>query len=322
MSDENAMAPADHQGVLHEEPASRPMLPFNLSHVLPPMLVGGSGAYNINACLFAFQQQRMMQYMVADAHLPFVAIPQALRPEDPSYTLRTGAAAAHAPYSTGSDSHPLLMNHMLWQNDSSVPDGGRETRDFAGREVLGGGLTSTQEQTTRNDTAENDLSESLLSILETQEQTAWNDAAENHLSESLLSILEASDHPRFTEEHEALEQAAMTDEERAAALSDLFGKQCAVDAHQKKRARRDLDKDAIIFLVNQMRLEIERIPLDRKRALDEAQLKCHANEFSDARLERFLRCEGMNAKVCIEMCMRIISDNKNSGWPTLRFCIC
>ena len=50
-----------------------------------------------------------------------------------------------------------------------------------------------------------------------------------------------------------------------------------------------------------MRLELERIPKDRKRALVEAQTKCHADEFSDARQERFLRCEGMNAKVRLEL---------------------
>jgi hypothetical protein len=44
-------------------------------------------------------------------------------------------------------------------------------------------------------------------------------------------------------------------------------------------------------------MEIGQIPEDRKQALLEAQTKCHADEFSDARLERFLRCEGMDVKV-------------------------
>jgi hypothetical protein len=89
----------------------------------------------------------------------------------------------------------------------------------------------------------------------------------------------------------------MTDEEKAAALADLFGRCCAVSTHKSKRAKLDLDRNSIDFLVNQMRLELSRIPNDRKQALVEAQTKCGEDEFSDARLERFLRCEGMNVKV-------------------------
>jgi hypothetical protein len=121
-------------------------------------------------------------------------------------------------------------------------------------------------------------------------------ASEAELSEYLLSLL-TLDRPMITEEQMELERALMTDEERAVALSDMFGKQCAVDEHQSKRAKKDLDKNSIEFLVKMMRVEIGRIPEDRKRALVEAQTKCRADEFSDARLERFLRCEGMNVKV-------------------------
>jgi hypothetical protein len=103
----------------------------------------------------------------------------------------------------------------------------------------------------------------------------------------------------ITEEQLELEQAAMTDEERVETLMDLFGKQCAIDTHQNKRAKKDLDKNSIAFLVLQMRLEVERIPEDGKQALLEAQTRCRGEEFSDARLERFLRCEGMNTKVSL-----------------------
>ena len=86
----------------------------------------------------------------------------------------------------------------------------------------------------------------------------------------------------------------MTDEERAKVLSDLFGKYCSM--HQSKRAR-DLDADSIAFLVKQMRVEIERVPDNKKQALVEAQRVCGAEEFSDARLERFLRCVDMDVQV-------------------------
>jgi hypothetical protein len=121
-------------------------------------------------------------------------------------------------------------------------------------------------------------------------------ASEGDLSSYLLSLL-ISDRPMITEQQLEIERAAMTDEERVATLTDLFGKQCAVDAHRSKKARLDLDTNSVGYLVNQMRLEIERIPEDSKRALLEAQTKSRADEFSDARLEQFLRCEGMNVNV-------------------------
>jgi len=94
----------------------------------------------------------------------------------------------------------------------------------------------------------------------------------------------------------------MTDKERAAALSDVFGEMCTVGTHpEKKRARRDLDGDSIQFLARQMRLELDGIPNDKKQALLEAQLKCHPDEFSDGRIVTFLRCEGMNTKVRLSL---------------------
>jgi hypothetical protein len=119
-------------------------------------------------------------------------------------------------------------------------------------------------------------------------------ASPEDVSELLLSFLEESDRPRFTDEQEEMERATMTDEERVAALSDQFGKQVKISTHQSKRAKRDLDPKDIEFLVNQMKLEIELIPGDMKLALLEAQSKCHVGEFSNERLEHFLRCEGMN----------------------------
>jgi hypothetical protein len=125
-------------------------------------------------------------------------------------------------------------------------------------------------------------------------------SASNDMSELMLSLL-LSDTPRFTEEQVEMERAMQTDEERAEALSDLFGKQCEVNIHRSKRARQDLDQMSIAFLVDQMRLEIERIPQECRRALLEAQTKCCAYEFSNARLEQFLRYGGMNVKVRLDI---------------------
>ena len=40
-----------------------------------------------------------------------------------------------------------------------------------------------------------------------------------------------------------------------------------------------------------------RLPAEEKEALVEAQRKCRPEEFSDARLTKFLLCDGMNAQV-------------------------
>jgi hypothetical protein len=46
-----------------------------------------------------------------------------------------------------------------------------------------------------------------------------------------------------------------------------------------------------------MLLEVEAIPITNKLALLEALSKGQKEHFSYERLEKFLRCEGMNAKV-------------------------
>jgi hypothetical protein len=124
-----------------------------------------------------------------------------------------------------------------------------------------------------------------------------NTLLNDEVADFLLSTIEQPGRPKFTEQQEAMERATMTDEDRAAALCDLFGKSCSMSIHGGKKPKRDLDPESIDFLVKQMRLEIERIPLERKQALMEALQKCRADEFSDARLERFLRCDGMNVKL-------------------------
>ena len=92
----------------------------------------------------------------------------------------------------------------------------------------------------------------------------------------------------MTEEQVELKQAMMMDKEKAETLTDLFGKWCAIDTHNSKRARKDLERMGNEFLVWQLRHELNQIPKENKRALMEVQLKCHGDEFSDAHLENFL----------------------------------
>jgi hypothetical protein len=134
--------------------------------------------------------------------------------------------------------------------------------------------------------------------------TNYHSAAPNDPSDAeredaalALSFLSLADRPRFTEEEEALEKATLTDEERAAALADTYGKLNEGIRQKNKKARRDLDRESIDFLIRHMRHEVNMIPDEQKPALLEALARAREDEFSDARLERFLRCDSMNAKV-------------------------
>lgn len=133
--------------------------------------------------------------------------------------------------------------------------------------------------------------------------------SDDDVSEYLLSVLALSGRSKFTDEQHEEEKANMTDEERAKVLCDLFGTYCSI-CHTKK-AKRDLSKGEVAFLVKQMRIEIDKIPVSEKEALMEAQQQCIADEFSDSRLEQFLRCEGMDVKVRMKRyctrCQRLVA---------------
>ena len=143
----------------------------------------------------------------------------------------------------------------------------------------------------RRETFEADRGESAPS--EEQPPVLDDDVAESFLS----SLGVGANEPRFSPQDEILEHAALTDEERASVLVDMFGYKCSIAEHQSKRQRRDIDGECISFLLSQMRAEIGRLPAEKKEALVEAQRKCRPEEFSDARLIKFLRCDGMNAQV-------------------------
>jgi hypothetical protein len=110
-----------------------------------------------------------------------------------------------------------------------------------------------------------------------------------------LASLAVADRPKITEEELAKEQASLTEAERVAALTDMFGKHSLVGPPPVKRIREN--GDSMEALVNQMRLELDIIPSNQKAALLGAQAKCRPEEFSDARLEVFLRCENLDVQL-------------------------
>lgn len=114
-----------------------------------------------------------------------------------------------------------------------------------------------------------------------------------------LSALAVADRDIITHQEMHTELSSLTDEERAAALADMFGKKCSIgDISTQKRQRKDLDKNDVGFLLRQMRLEIDNIPGSYKTALVEALGKPpRLEENSDKRPEKFLRREGMNVQV-------------------------
>lgn len=125
------------------------------------------------------------------------------------------------------------------------------------------------------------------------------ESEEDDAAYALSALIIEADRPKFTEQDEILEQSTLSDEEKASALCDIFGKYNADDHHKKKRFKKDLDRKSIDFLLYYMRLEIERMPVKKKEAFLEARAKCPEEDFSDARLEGFLRCDGMNASVSL-----------------------
>lgn len=264
---------------------SIPMLSSNLHFTLPLAL--DEQVFLLPATAFTVQQQALinrfyrsqisLNYQIQNVlgvHAPTVRAQQGLLP-DMHHTANEATESAY---------------HILVGDSSTLQDNAIE-----GLLQLRTGSVAHQAESRSSDARSSENSPS---------------SGEYVSAQALLSSLENV--PRFTDEQQEAERAAMTNEERAEALTDLFGKQCAVDIHKNKKVRKDLDRNSIDFLVQQMRLELKQIPEENKRALIEAEvhLKCHDDEFSDARLVRFLRCEGMNVKVHLAR-----SSNLNRLFP-------
>ena len=283
-----AVAPPSPLSSVHGELTSVPMLSSSLHFVLPTTL--DERLFLFPATTFALQQPAMinpfyppqisLNYQIQNVlgvHAPTVRVQQGLLPD----MHRTANEAAKSAY------------------QSSVQDN-VSLQDIAIQGLLELRADSVTYQAGRSSVDARCPNSSLSS-------------GEVVSAQTLLSALE--DRPRFTKEQEVLERATLTEEEKAAALSDLFGRYCAVSTHKNKRAKLDVGRKSIETLVQQMRMELEIIPQNEKQAMVEAQTKCREDEFSDAHLERFLRCEGMDAKVRLEVCMvcAIISVAKLKG---------
>jgi hypothetical protein len=308
-----AVNPTPNGGFAYGQP---PPFPPNLTPVLPSMVAGSNvNPFLFQSALFVLQQQATaLQPMVAnpvlppnfngsaqnlmnvlpDAHAPGGCMSQGMLQYMYHAMNISAAAAAYGSYVTDN----VLASRLRYLTPAQAIDSvasapGPATSTEVGDDHPSGAVASSQSKTgdcVMASSAEPSVSEIGASAA----------VSEGETSDFLLFCV-ASGRPRFTEEQEKIEKATMTNEEKAAALSDLFGRSCSISTHVHKRAKMDLDRSSVEFLVQQMRLELERIPEEEKRALTEAQTKGRAEEFSDARLERFLRCEGMNAKVRLDV---------------------
>lgn len=124
-------------------------------------------------------------------------------------------------------------------------------------------------------------------------------------SQELFAILAyaGEKYSRFTAEDLRREMETMTEEERTATLSDIFGNMCSFGARLKRPEPGLVDP-----LIVKMGIEIDRLPNESKPALTEAMAKA-AHEFASQRLQLFLQCENMNYKA------------RNALWILNPFCV-
>lgn len=198
--------------------------------------------------------------------------------------------------------HPAVNNGLNLLPDYPSPlnipsgDHGRHQRDI--------GHLHREEDCGVRDTFVSTMDDTKIGTGEvTQQGKTLNLGDDTDLTESFLSAIGfGADVPRFSQQDEIREEVMLTEEERASILIDMFGDKCSIRSHQSKRPKRDADYESVSYHVKLMRNEIDKMPSRKKRALTEAQAKCRPEEFSDSRLSKFLRVEGMNAEVsCDEM---------------------
>jgi hypothetical protein len=138
-----------------------------------------------------------------------------------------------------------------------------------------------------------DLIDTFEKVKQEQAHSLDDDVAVSFLSALGLGLHQ----PRFSQQDQVQERATLTEEERRSILLDVFGDKSSLTDHQRKRRQSDKNGDSISFLVKQMRTAVDMMKASKKEALLEALVKASPEEFSDSRLEQFLRSDGMNPEV-------------------------
>lgn len=127
----------------------------------------------------------------------------------------------------------------------------------------------------------------------------WSSGEEEELATDEMWNAIKDDTMWFDPEEMMREQAELTEEKRIAALIDVFGEQCQIDPVSKKRLKDGRNNGkSITCLLEDMREQLKCMPDSRaKSAHLEAKQKAVSSEFSDSRLELFLRRENMDPQV-------------------------
>jgi hypothetical protein len=273
---------------------------------LPFMMAGGnpSNYFPGDARLLLFQSNPLVlrqQILSQQQSLASSLLPNSEH-ESSSQSYQAPLARSTVPYRPASSGIvPSLQERLneLRRSVNAILDNSTQTTTY--REPPSTpSAPATPQPSNRMDSAEVEAEDVKVAASE----TASSGEKEDDVAAFLLSSLALSDRPVITEEQEALERATLSDAEKAIILADFFGIYCSESVRHNKKARKDLDQASLAFLVKLMRADLDSIPVKEKPALVEAMAKARPEEFSDERLEKFLRCEGMNTKLAAQRFVR------------------
>jgi hypothetical protein len=141
----------------------------------------------------------------------------------------------------------------------------------------------------------NSTTKSTSNVIPTRADSAERiDSEDVEAAQFLLSNM--SEHVRKALAVVEQQDEQITEEDRDQAMADMFGALCEIN-HSKKRSKRPKERsDSLESLLQEMRREIDALPTYEKLALLEAREAASKFEFTDRRLELFLRRESMNAE--------------------------
>jgi hypothetical protein len=138
-------------------------------------------------------------------------------------------------------------------------------------------------------------------------------AEEEETGRQLLGLLTSTEtrRPAFSELDVLRERESLMEEERVAALTDLFGGMCDVAGQTAKRLKRP-DNGPIDEMLADMRQAIDKMAPECKSALLLAMRRASPREFDDDRLELFLHREDMNPEVSTTDCGVLLQSSSHT----------
>lgn len=318
----NVQAAAILQNLLFQ---GLPVAPTTVSGIDPRLLLfQGPSLLSQQQALIALQQQVAgNSSVVSPSPIGGMLSPELQHEVTNLMSINIAAAAAHQRSLADSAVYSMLRDLTRLQTQNVV-DASREIDQRKLDQELSESLVVNEEVNGINTlkvaakTSGTNVTNTETPSASKEDDITTSKGEEEEVAAFLLSSMAIVNRPVITEEQQSKELASLSSEEKAEILADTFGDLCTVTPHQSKKARIELDPNSVAFLVRQMVLEIEQIPATRKPALMEASSKGRKEEFSDERLEQFLRCEGMNTKVSLTdklFRVLVLGTSKNRNGP-------